>query len=474
MPDKDNRQTAADMLVYNSANNYLALNGHQLQEGTNLEICVFGSWIPGQVALDGGGWYLTTLDQVGIRLHTGLPARSAEFSITPSVVEPPHMPSSRILLVDDDKALLQALPRVVALRLPGVLVDTSQTPEEALLRIQQSKYEAIVCDIKMPGMDGLTLLAQSRELQPETPTLLITGHGDHTLAIQALRGGAYDYIQKPIDRDEFIASLLRAIQVCQLRRHVEEQQRALESHTRSLERLVQQRTQELIEAHTTKDKVIGIVSYELNEPITRLKDMLNLLRQKLSSEDVAEIVRHSFSDIEQSLGRIEVLVQELLTASGIETQIFILHKKHCNLVEVCQKILEEDTAGHDLQISSERSGGAVAVDVDVDQMRLVLNALLDNASAAVGEEGEATITLQQTGYEAIITLRDHGARNGLGVGFYISRKIVERHGGHLEVQDFPGDKRALFMMLPLLDEAVAVKTSSTHRTRAVWTLTRSS
>ena len=474
MPDKDNEHVAADVLIYNSENNYLILNGQQLQEGASLEIYVFGSWIPGQVALDGGGWYLTTLDQVGIRLHTGLPARSGAFSITPSVAQPPCTPSSRILLVDDDKDLLQALPHMVALRLPDVLVDTSQTAPEALLLLQQRKYDAVVSDIKMPGMDGLTLLAQSRELQPETPTLLITGHGDHTLAIQALRSGAYDYIQKPIDRDEFVATLLRAIQACQLRRRVEEQQRALESHARSLERLVQQRTQELIEAHATKDKVIGIVSYELNEPITRLKDMLNLLRQKLANEEVAEIVSQSFGDIEQSLERIEALVQELLTASGIETQTFILHKRHCDLVDVCQKILEEDAGGHDLQISSERSGGPVMVDVDVDQMRLVLNALLDSASTAFGEEDEATIMLQHTGYEAIITLRDHGARHSLGVGFYISRKIVERHGGHLEVQDFPGDKRALFLMLPLLDEAgTEKKGKSGHRTRATWTITRS-
>ncbi|MBA2393913.1 MAG: response regulator [Ktedonobacteraceae bacterium] len=59
----------------------------------------------------------------------------------------------------------------------------------------------------MPGMDGLELLTRIRELRPETPVILITGHGEHDLAIKALRGGAYDYIQKPIDRDTFVAAL---------------------------------------------------------------------------------------------------------------------------------------------------------------------------------------------------------------------------------------------------------------------------
>src|SRR6266550_866467 len=129
-----------------------------------------------------------------------------------------------VLIVDDDPALLQALPQTLHLRIPGIKVDACDSALEALKQIQEHDYDAIVSDIKMPGMDGLALLTKIKELRPETPTLLITGHGEHDLAIQALRGGAYDYIQKPIDRDSFVAALLRAIQTCQLRRRVEEQQ----------------------------------------------------------------------------------------------------------------------------------------------------------------------------------------------------------------------------------------------------------
>src|SRR5207302_7780802 len=112
--------------------------------------------------------------------------------------------------------------------------------------VQLHDYNAIVSDIKMPGMDGLVLLSKIRELRPNTPTLLITGHGDHNLAIQALRGGAYDFIQKPIDRDYFVAALDRAIQTHQLQLQVLEQQRALEEYAKSLELKVQERTNELV------------------------------------------------------------------------------------------------------------------------------------------------------------------------------------------------------------------------------------
>jgi DNA-binding NtrC family response regulator len=137
------------------------------------------------------------------------------------------MVNARILIVDDDTSLLQALPQLVALRMASVQVDTSDSALAALELIQAQDYDAIVSDIKMPGMDGLTLLSRIQELRPETPTLLITGHGEDELAIQALRGGAYDFIQKPIDRDYVVASLRRAIQTHQMRWQLVEQQRAL-------------------------------------------------------------------------------------------------------------------------------------------------------------------------------------------------------------------------------------------------------
>jgi len=143
--------------------------------------------------------------------------------------------SGHILIVDDDRALLDALPRALELRLDGIQIDTSDNAAQALERIRQNDYDAIVSDIKMPGLDGLGVLAEIKKLRPKTPTLLITGHGEHELAVQALRGGAYDFVQKPIDRDYFVASLERAIELRRLERRVDEQRLALERHARVLE-----------------------------------------------------------------------------------------------------------------------------------------------------------------------------------------------------------------------------------------------
>ena len=145
--------------------------------------------------------------------------------------------SAHVLVVDDDAALLEALPVSVGLRMADVELDTCDSGAGALSLIEETDYDAVITDIKMPGMDGLSLLTELRARRPRTPILLITGHGDRELAVGALRGGAFDFILKPIDRDYLVAALARAIEMRRLDRETERQQLALERHARVLEHI---------------------------------------------------------------------------------------------------------------------------------------------------------------------------------------------------------------------------------------------
>jgi len=156
-----------------------------------------------------------------------------------------------VLIVDDDPALLQALPKALKLRMGGLTAETADSAAAAIQRIAAQDYDAIVTDIKMPGMDGLKLLAEVRARRPDTPTLIITGHGDNELVVQALRDGAWDFIQKPIDRDYFVLALFRAIRVHVQNRRVKERQLALECCVNELERLGELLEPELRERPTS-------------------------------------------------------------------------------------------------------------------------------------------------------------------------------------------------------------------------------
>ncbi len=476
MLDENDRHEGAGTLTYNSAWNALALDGYELHCGERMEVSVFSYWIPGQLALDTAGWYLFTLDQVSIRLQSGLHARRCESSrnalpplLHPSPMHPPH-----ILIVDDDPALLQALPHTVSLRLPEAKVDTSSSAQRALELIRAHDYDTIVSDIKMPGMDGLELLAKIHELRPETLTLLITGHGDHARAIQALRGGAYDYLLKPIDRDYFVAALERALHTRRLRRQVVEQWLALELHTKSLEHLVQQRTHELVEANATKDKIISVVSQELHLPLAHLKELTQVLRQKLEGADVAEIVRQALAGIEDAIRRTEVLVQELLDTAHIETTMFILHRQRRDLVELCQSVLEEYTGGTGSALAGECLDAPLEAEVDADRLRQLLSNLLSDARDHSTKGSSITVTLQQAGNKAIITMSDVGSGSELGLGYHVSRHMVEQLGGRLEVQSFPDNRNTCFIMLPHGGEPTTENTDTAKRswsTKAVWMVT---
>ena len=151
------------------------------------------------------------------------------------------MSQGGVLIVDDDLALLQALPQALRLQLGGVTVETADSAAVALERIAARDYDAIVADIKMPGMDGLELLTEIRTRWPDTPTLMITGHGENELVVGALRGGACDFIHKPIDRDYLVTALQRAMATREVSRRVKEQQLALEHHLDILEVVVEER-----------------------------------------------------------------------------------------------------------------------------------------------------------------------------------------------------------------------------------------
>jgi signal transduction histidine kinase len=404
-----------------------------------------------------------------------------------------------VLIVDDDPALLRALPQTLYLRMDDIKIDTCDSAREALELIQQHDYDAIVSDIKMPGMDGLELLEHVRGMRPETPTLLITGHGEYELAIRAIRGSAYDFIQKPIDRETFVAALQRAIQTHQLRRKVIEQHIELAQHARRLEALVEKRTSELTHANATKDKFLRIVSHELKAPLSNLKELAQVLRHQLDQPDSVDLVKRGLMDMGHSIERTEVFVQDLLDTSLMEGNLFVLNRSHCNLVALCHTFLQRYTEGAGPELTGEFLDKPLEAEVDGERVAQVLLNLLSNARKYSPRGTPITVTLQQVGYEALLSVRDrgvgipaealphifeqfyrapgvevqNGAHSGLGLGLYIARKIVERHGGRIEAQSTPGEGSSFSVTLPLCVEQAAEEADTAlfaPQTHAVWTI----
>jgi PAS domain S-box-containing protein len=150
-----------------------------------------------------------------------------------------------LLIIDDDVRLLRALVELLHVSSIDATVRTASSAESALALITEHDYDAIVSDIRMPHMDGFSLMEKIHERWLDIPILLMTGQGDHDLGVRALNAGAYAFIPKPIDTDIFLAWLTRAIQVRRLSRDVQEKTGRLERQTEVLEQAVQERTAHL-------------------------------------------------------------------------------------------------------------------------------------------------------------------------------------------------------------------------------------
>jgi two-component system C4-dicarboxylate transport response regulator DctD len=119
------------------------------------------------------------------------------------------MSSGRVLLIDDDAAMRQSTEQ--ALDLAGFGVTVFASADDALGHAGPGFNGVIVSDIRMPGMDGMTLLQRLSEIDAELPVILITGHAEVQLAVEAMRRGAYDFIAKPFAMQGLVAVLRRAV-----------------------------------------------------------------------------------------------------------------------------------------------------------------------------------------------------------------------------------------------------------------------
>ena len=146
--------------------------------------------------------------------------------------------STRVLVVDDDPAVLELVERT--LERAGIACETLSDAQKALSLLRDQRFAVVLTDIRMPGISGIELYRRVRHLCPDTHFIVITGLADTQIAIEALKAGFFDYLMKPLNLDELVLSVERAIEKRRL-------QLELRAYQEELESKVLKRTEELIE-----------------------------------------------------------------------------------------------------------------------------------------------------------------------------------------------------------------------------------
>jgi two-component system nitrogen regulation response regulator NtrX len=117
--------------------------------------------------------------------------------------------TKKILVIDDEKAIRAALKEILSFE--GFEVDEAVDGAEGIKKIKENEYDCILCDIKMPKMDGTEVLDQCLLLNPDIPFILISGHGTIDAAVDAVKKGAFDFIAKPPDLNRLLITIRNAI-----------------------------------------------------------------------------------------------------------------------------------------------------------------------------------------------------------------------------------------------------------------------
>jgi DNA-binding NtrC family response regulator len=115
---------------------------------------------------------------------------------------------SKILIIDDERAIRSTLSEI--LQHEGYKVDVAEDGDAGLQLYKKNVYDVVLCDIKMPKMDGMEFLEKSREANPDVPLIMISGHGNIETAVEAVKKGAYDYISKPPDLNRLLITIRNA------------------------------------------------------------------------------------------------------------------------------------------------------------------------------------------------------------------------------------------------------------------------
>ncbi len=119
-----------------------------------------------------------------------------------------------ILIIDDEKSIRKTLTEILSYE--GYKIDEAGDGEEGLKKFSEKTYDVVLCDIKMPKLDGIEFLDRSKLINPDVPVIMISGHGNVETAVEAVKKGAFDYISKPPDLNRLLITLRNALDKQQL------------------------------------------------------------------------------------------------------------------------------------------------------------------------------------------------------------------------------------------------------------------
>jgi signal transduction histidine kinase len=361
----------------------------------------------------------------------------------------------RVLIVDDEAAQLEALSNTLTHQ--GYTIVAASSGEEALTALQNQRFELLLTDLKLPGIDGIALLRAALSIDPNLVAVLMTGHGTITTAVEAMQVGALDYILKPFKLSAALPVLARALVV-----------RRLRIENAELEQRVRERSAELEAANKDLDAFASSISHDLRAPLRAVTGFAGIVLEDYVATltpEVRELIEH----ISEAGRHGERLVEDLLRFSRLGRQP--LAKQTVDIASLVRSVVDG--------LYNEDPNRRVRVDLghlpevvgDAILLRQVFENLLSNAFKFTRGRDDPTVVVscEQRDSAPVFVIRDNGAGFdmryasklfgvfqrlhtqeefvGTGVGLSLVQRIIHRHGGRIWAEGHVGQGATFWFTL---------------------------
>jgi two-component system sensor histidine kinase/response regulator len=378
-------------------------------------------------------------------------------------------PLARLLIVDDESNLVTALCRT--LEAEGYSTTGVASGLEALNVLRgavaddATKFEVLITDLMMPFMDGIALLREAHSIDRDLVSIVMTGHGTIDSAVDAMKGGALDYILKPFNLSVAVPVLLRALAVRRLRRENAALQQQIANRTAELETA----NRELQRANKELEAFAYSVSHDLRQPLNHIIGFSEFLIGEKPGV-LNEKQKEFLGDIHNGGTRLLRLTEDLLQFSRLSQQA--LKKQAVNMEGLVWEILRAMQAEEPQRNIELHVGPLPAALADPSLLRQALVNLLANAFKFTRRASSPRIevTGKLLSGKTIYRVSDNGAGfdmadaprlfsifqrlhsdgefEGTGVGLSIVQRIIERHGGTVSAKAAVGKGAAFTFALP--------------------------
>jgi two-component system sensor histidine kinase/response regulator len=385
---------------------------------------------------------------------------------------PENVPISeirKILVIDDEIGICDGIRRALTPR--GLKVDTTYDGEKGLQMAREDRYDLVLIDVMIPGINGIDLIKGIHSIDPEIICIIITGYATVELAVQAIKQGAYDFLSKPFSVDELLLVVNQGLERHRLSQEAKRTQAAEAEALHLAEE--KNRLEELDQA---KRQFIRLVTHELQAPVSAVENYLKLILEGyIPPEQQPEILKKCIARTLEERSLIADLL-ELGHLEVIESFITIpvhLDKTLRTVVDNCQEQITQRKIDLDLNLLEP----IPPISAVPEQIKSLWTNLISNALKYTPENGSVSISLRTEGKNIIGEVSDTGigipekdqerlfseffrAKNakeqeipGTGLGLAIVKRILDGLRGKISVESQVGRGSTFRFSIPMADSS---------------------